>query len=121
MKTIDLSDLKVGDKAWSAAIGECRVTYIFEKVIQCDGTHEYYMNGIFYDEDIHPTLFHSEQEFREYWGFESNQLPTSAEIAMAAMQGILSNPNYSELPMEEVAKDAIKQADVMLTKLNEKQ
>jgi hypothetical protein len=116
MKTIDLSDLKAGDKAWSVQIGECRVTYIFENVLQCDGTHEYNVNGTFFEYDTHPTLFHSIEEFLEYWAIESNQ-PTRAQVAMAAMQAFVSLGTG----IEKAAELAVKQADALLTKLNEKQ
>jgi len=122
MKTIDLSDLKVGDKAWSAAIGECRVTYIFEKVIQCDGTHEYNVNGTWFDEDTHPTLFHSEQEFRDYWGIQRDidaPLTKREQFAMAAMQGLL-NSAYDKTYVR-IAEQSCKYADALLTKLNENQ
>jgi hypothetical protein len=118
MKKVDLSDLKVGDKAWSAAIGECRVTYVYERVIQCDGTHEYNMDGTWFDDDENPTLFHSEQEFREYWGMESNALTKREQFAMAAMQGLLSD---KQLSTEGAAVLAVKAADKLITKLNEKQ
>jgi len=121
MKTIDLSDLKAGDKAFSAAIGECRVTYIFEHVIQCDGTHEYNMDGTWFDYDDNPTLFHSEQEFREYWGLQRDTnvpLTKREQFAMAAIQGLLANENYSTTHPDVIAEISIKQADFMLTKLN---
>jgi hypothetical protein len=120
MKTIDLSDLKAGDKAFSAAIGECRVTYIFEHVIQCDGTHEYNMDGTWFDYDDNPTLFHSEQEFREYWGLQRDTnvpLTKREQFAMAAMLGLLTD---KELSTEGAAVLAVKAADALLTKLNEK-
>jgi hypothetical protein len=123
MKKVDLSDLKVGDKAWSAAIGECRVTCIYVNVIQCNGTHEHNFDGTCYEEDdIHPTLFHSEQEFREYWGLElaeSNQLTKREQFAMAAMQGLLSaNKHWS--CGEILASCSVQYADALITKLNEK-
>jgi hypothetical protein len=107
MKKVDLSDLKVGDKAWSAAIGECLVTYIYVNVIQCNGTHEHNFDGTCYEEDEkHPTLFHSEQEFREYWGlgetlevFESNTL-TKREL--------------------KIIDKMVERAIDLITKLNEK-
>jgi hypothetical protein len=128
MKKIDLSDLKVGDKAWSCAIGECRVTYVYDGVIQCNVTHEYNMDGTWFDDEDNPTLFHSEQEFREYWGMESNALTKREQFAMAAMQGILSNSNgaMSEsgsrklLSPYGVSNLSVQQADALLTKLNEK-
>jgi hypothetical protein len=131
MKKVDLSDLKVGDKAFSAAIGECRVTYIFEHVIQCDETHEYNVDGTWFDNDDNPTLFHSEQEFREYWGLQRDinaPLTKREQFAMAAMQGILANSNgaMSESGSKKllspygVANLSVQQADALLTKLNEK-
>jgi hypothetical protein len=125
MKTIDLSDLKEGDNAWSCAIGECRVTDVFENVVQCNGTHEYNFDGTFYEDDDKPTLFHSKEEFLEYWGFgatlevvESNQLTKREQFAMAAMQGLLSEGVWSSYNV--LAYEAINAADALLTKLNEK-
>jgi hypothetical protein len=124
MKKVNLSDLKVGDKAFSVAIGECRVTYIFEHVIQCDGTHEYNMDGTWFDNDDNPTLFHSEQEFREYWGLQRDTnvpLTKREQFAMAAMQGILSNSEYwGANSIDALVNTSVEQADALLTKLNEK-
>jgi hypothetical protein len=131
MKTIDLSDLKAGDKAWSCIDGECVVQksdMVDTWAIQCKDIwcikclgEWYAKNGILYEDDTHPTLFHSEQEFREYWGMESKQLPTRAEFAMAAMQGLLANGMYSSHTNEGVVDYAIEIADALLTKLNENQ
>jgi hypothetical protein len=121
MKKVDLSDLKVGDKAWSAAIGECLVTYVYERVIQCDGTHEYNSDGTWFEDDDNPTLFHSEQEFREYWGMESNALTKREQFAMAAMQGLLANSEYwGANSIDALVNTSVEQADALLTKLNEK-
>ena len=122
MKKVDLSDLKVGDKAFSAAIGNCRVTYIFEHVIQCDGTHEYNSDGTWFDYDDNPTLFHSEQEFREYWGLQRDTnvpLTKREQFAMAAMQGILANNRAPEFDYKHVTSAAIRFADYLAYNLEE--
>jgi hypothetical protein len=122
MKKVNLSDLKVGDKAFSAAIGECRVTYFFESIIQCDGTHEYNMDGTWFDYDDNPTLFHSEQEFREYWGLQRDTnvpLTKREQFAMAAMQGILANNRAPEFDYKHVTSAAIRFADYLAYNLEE--
>jgi hypothetical protein len=126
MKTIDLSDLKAGDKAWSCAYGEEKVTFVYEKEIEV-GNARYYKNGKFFEQDTHPTLFHSEQECQEYLGLcttleapESNVLTKREQFAMAAMQGLLANGMYSSHANEGVVDYAIEIADALLTKLNEK-
>jgi hypothetical protein len=125
MKTIDLSDLKPGDKAWSAHHGEVTIKMVINGNIYpifTDG-HDYTIDGKFSISDTHPTLFHSEQEFKEYWGIQRDidaPLTKREQFAMAAMQGILSNHEYSNATMEGVAKEAIKQADVLMIRLNEK-
>jgi len=69
MKTIDLSDLKSGDTAWSCVEGEGIIQETDSSepwTIRCHNQW-YQTNGISGVLDIHPTLFHNEQEFREYW------------------------------------------------------
>ena len=120
MKTIDLSDLKAGDKAWSCAYGEEKVTFVYEKEIEV-GNARYHKNGKFFEQDTHPTLFHSEQEFREYWGLQRDidvPLTKREQFAMAAMQGLLNSAAYSK--PEHYALASVEQADALLTKLNEK-
>jgi hypothetical protein len=114
--------LKAGDKAWSAQNATVNMLRVVDGNIYAvftDG-HDYTIDGKFSTSDTHPTLFHSEQEFREYWSMESKQLPTRAEIAMAAMQGLLANPDYLTLKWEKIADDSVNAADALLTKLNEK-
>jgi hypothetical protein len=120
MKTIDLSDLKVGDKAWSMQYG---VVYVFEIkatiIIKEIGSFDF--SGKWMDFDPHPTLFHSEQEFREYWGIQRDidaPLTKREQFAMAAMQGLLNSAAYSK--PEHYALASVEQADALLTKLNEK-
>jgi hypothetical protein len=134
MKTIDLSDLKAGDKAWSAMHGEVTIKIVYRMgMIQTELKLIHYQNGTFFKDDTHPTLFHSEQEFREYWGlgatleaFESNTLTKREQFAMAAMQGLLANPNGAmteggsmTFSPDGISHIALKQADALLTKLNE--
>jgi hypothetical protein len=123
MKTIDLSDLKAGDKAWSAMYGDVNVTEKNHEFIRVGVKKElstYYVNGNFCKSDVHPTLFHSEQEFREYWLFqESSTLTKREQFAMAAMQGMLTNPFWNDYSFDEQAEVAAEQADALLTKLNE--
>jgi hypothetical protein len=126
MKTIDLSDLKAGDTAWSCTCGEEKVIFVYETEIKFGNTH-YYKNGKFFEKDQHPTLFHSEQEFREYWGLgetlevlESNQLTKREQFAMAALQGLSNSPYYGDQTFDDVAADAVSFADALLTKLNER-
>jgi hypothetical protein len=96
-KIIDLSDLKAGDKVWNIHKGEVKILEIendeFYPLLVGSSKHTYYrfkLNGLYHTDDQHPTLFHSEQEFREYWGMESNQLTKREQFAMAAMQGLLA-------------------------------
>jgi hypothetical protein len=127
MKTIDLSDLKVGDKAWSAQNEHGKVTVIDKKNVYVkfdSGVCVYFFieNGRVYHDDTHPTLFHSEQEFREYWGIQRDidaPLTKREQFAMAAMQGLLNSAAYSK--PEHYALASVEQADALLTKLNEKQ
>jgi hypothetical protein len=118
MKKVDLSDLKVGDKAWSAMHGEVifiEKEYLIE-VSSEQGLHLFYKDGNCNIKDIHPTLFHSEQEFREYWGMESNQLTKREQFAMAAMQGLV----FLGHGINKAAEFSVLHADALLTKLNEK-
>ena len=83
MKTIDLSDLKAGDKAWSAMHGEVTIKMVYRTgIIQTELKLIHYQNGTFFKDDTHPTLFHSEQEFREYWGLESNTLTKREQMTI---------------------------------------
>jgi len=122
MKTIDLSDLKVGDKAWNIQKGEVKILEIendeFYPLLAGSSKHTYYrfkLNGLYHTDDQHPTLFHSEQEFREYHSMESNQLTKREQFAMAAMQGLVcSSTGY-----EQTSELAVRHADALLNKLNE--
>jgi hypothetical protein len=131
MKTIDLSDLKVGDKAWASTYGECFIEAIMNDddvfpiaIVDSDGEEvgTYTINGLWGKYEKHPTLFHSEQEFRDYWGIQRDidaPLTKREQFAMAAMQGLLAaSPNH--FPEDSLARVSIKQADALLTKLNEK-
>lgn len=67
---IDLSDLKVGDKAYSAQYGAGKMesysddgVYIKFNNGDCYG---FSFSGFHYESDAHPTLFHSKQEWLEY-------------------------------------------------------
>jgi hypothetical protein len=123
MKKVDLSDLKVGDKAWSAMHGYVTVSEKNHQFIRVEikkGFSTYYVNGNFCDSDTHPTLFHSKQEFFEYWGLQMDtnaHLTKREQFAMAAMQGMLSD---KDLSTEGAAVLAVNAADALLTKLNEK-
>ena len=126
MKIIDLSDLKAGDKAWSLQNEHGKVTAIDGKSVYVEfdsGVCVYFFieNGRVYQDDTHPTLFHSEQEFREYWGIQRDidvPLTKREQFAMAAMQGLLANPNT--LNHYDYSMLAVEQADLLLDKLNEK-
>ncbi len=132
MKTIDLSDLKVGDKAWSSRFGEVEITSFFDQhssfpievLTQKGKFYSCSKNGFRGHFEDHPTTFHSEQEFREYWSMqapESNQLTKREQFAMAAMQGLLAAmTDFDQYTEEEIADMAMQQADALLTKLNEK-
>ena len=70
---IDLSDLKVGDKAYSAIEGSGVVvalddSAVFVEFILDDESTEwdFHKNGKYYYKDTHPALFHSKQEWLEY-------------------------------------------------------
>jgi hypothetical protein len=123
MKKVDLSDLKVGDKAWSCVFGTVIIHGINNETsypIEVNAC-TFDVNGFQKYIHTHPTLFHSIEEFREYWSMQAPETLTKREqFAMAAMQGILSNPDYSKTLVEDVANQAIQQAYVMLIKLNEK-
>ena len=126
MKTIDLSDLKVGDKVWNIQKGEVKILEIekdeFYPLLAGSSKHTYYrfkLNGLYHTDDQHPTLFHSEQEFREYWGMESNQLTKREQFAMVAMQGLLANQYSRSTSCEFKVETAIEHADALITKLNE--
>jgi hypothetical protein len=122
MKIIDLSDLKAGDEAWSAMHGEVTIKMVYSTgMIQTELKLIHHQNGTFFKDDTHPTLFHSEQEFREYWGLQRDidaPLTKREQFAMAAMQGLLANPNT--LNHYDYSMLAVEQADLLLDKLNEK-
>jgi hypothetical protein len=115
MKKVDLSDLKEGDLAWDYQLGLVAITEIRKGNDYCIETDSggYTIDGKLWVNDNHPTLFHSEQEFLEYWGIESNQLTKREQFSKAAMQGLLANGMYT-------SNGAIELADALLTKLNEK-
>jgi hypothetical protein len=122
MKKVNLRDLKVGDKAWDYQLGLVTVTEIRKDNIYCICTDSvaYTISGRKWINDRKPTLFHSEQEFREYWGLQRDTnvpLTKREQFAMAAMQGLLVQPGLS---FYTVADLAVKAADALLTKLNEK-
>jgi hypothetical protein len=122
MKTIDLSDLKVGDKAWSTQQGEVEVVRIVDGNFYPihTKTEVYALDGKFSNSYEHPTLFHSEQEFRDYWGIQRDidaPLTKREQFAMAAMQGLL-NSAYDKTYVR-IAEQSCKYADALLTKLNE--
>jgi hypothetical protein len=126
MKTIDLSDLKAGDKAWSVQDGYVKVvhchdncTYPIEIKDKKGNYLTYTLNGLSKINNLYPTLFHSEQEFREYWGMESNQLTKREQFAMVAMQGLLANQYSRSTSCEFKVETAIEHADALITKLNE--
>jgi hypothetical protein len=121
-KKIDLSDLKVGDKAWSAIFGSGVIDDKNSEYVGVDFSGEnryFYLSGNLYQRDVYPTLFHSEQEFREYWGMESNTLTKREQFAMAAMQGLLANQYSRSTSCEFKVETAIEHADALITKLNE--
>jgi hypothetical protein len=125
MKTIDLNDLKAGDKAWSVQDGCVKVvhchdncTYPIEIKDKKGNYLTYTLNGLSKINNQHPTLFHNEQEFREYWGMESNQLTKREQFAMAAMQGLLAEDRWIDYNI--LANEAVIAADALLNKLNEK-
>ena len=123
MKKVDLSDLKAGDKAFNYQLGLVTVSEICKGQDYCIGAEGggYTIGGKLWVNDTHPTLFHSEQEFREYWGMESNQLTKREQFAMAAMQGLLAAPVVEPVKIKDLVVDAIDVADFMLNKLNENQ
>jgi hypothetical protein len=120
MKIIDLSDLKAGDKAWSYQYGVVDIIEIdFSRAYPLGTiTGTYTLHGKTIIDHPRPTLFHSEQEFLEYLGLESNTLTKREQFAMAAMQGLLNSAAYSK--PEHYALASVEQADALLTKLNEK-
>ena len=78
-KVIDLSDCKVGDKLWSVVAGTVEVleskigtTYPI-LITEKEEKSAYDLTGKFVKYDIHPTLFHSFEEFCEYWDLEKKK------------------------------------------------
>src|SRR5574343_648109 len=67
---IDLSDLKVGDKVYSSQDGTGKVDSYSNTGINIKFDNStfgsYSSAGFQYKLDIHPTLFHSKQEWLEY-------------------------------------------------------
>ena len=127
MKTIDLSDLKIGDTAWSCEEGEVLIQKSLEGInlhypITTE-SHSYTIEGKHYKGDLHPALFRSKQEFLEYWGLEpkieSNTLTKREQFAMAAMQGILANNRAPEFDYKHVTSAAIRFADYLSYNLAE--
>jgi hypothetical protein len=129
MKKIDLSDLKVGDKVFTMHNGWDTIFEIkvgWWGTYWCSSGHIYSKDGQRYENDTHPTLFHSEQEFREYFNLgvtleavESNQLTKREQFTMAAMQGLLASPTAYSVKIKDLVGDAIDIADFTLSKLNE--
>jgi len=122
MKKVNLSDLKVGDNAWDYQLGLVTITEICKDNDYCIETDSggYTIGGKLWIDDPHPTLFHSEHEFREYWGLQRDTnvpLTKRDQFAMAAMQGLLTD---KDLGTEGAAVLAVKAADALITKLNEK-
>ena len=111
MKTQNLSDLKIGDTAWSCEEGEVVIQKSLEGLNPhypiTTESHSYTIEGKHYKGDLYPVLFRSKQEFLEYWGLEpkleSNQLTKREMFAMAAMQGILANPECANIGAETAA------------------
>jgi hypothetical protein len=125
MKTIDLSDLKAGDKAWSCVFGTVIIHGINNETnypIEVNAC-TFDVNGFQKYIHTHPTLFHSEQEFREYWGLQRDidaPLTKREQFAMALMQPMMANPSWEDYELEEMIKAALIATDALLTKLNEK-
>jgi hypothetical protein len=123
MKKVDLSDFKVGDKAWSAMHGDVTVAEKNHQFIRVEAKKvfsTYYVNGNFCDSDTHPTLFHSQQEFLEYWGLQRDidaPLTKREQFAIAAMQGILSNSKAPEFDYDHVTSAAVRFADYLVYNL----
>ena len=126
MKTQDLSDLKIGDTAWSCEEGEVIIQKSLEGInlhypITTEN-HSYTIEGKHYKGDLYPVLFRSKQEFLKYWGLQRDidvPLTKREQFAMAAMQGILANPELEQLTTLAVSVIASEQADALLAKLNE--
>lgn len=58
---------------------------------------------------------HLQQQIKE---LKEQNLTKREQFAMAAMQGILSDPNYSNTGINSIANYSIEAADVLLAKLN---
>jgi len=163
---IDLSDLNEGDLFFSGAHGYGVVTaHIgYDIVVKfANGCKADFINtGKQKETDIHPTGFHSIEEFKRYWeldeelrdahdyldmlGIEKTQVYEQGhehllslehritllansgspkpvdqrfEVAKAAMQGLLANPESFTWKTEVLSRDAVMYADALLTKLNE--
>ena len=123
MKTIDLSDLKAGDKAWSATKGEVEITAVDKtqiygvEVVTCIGTNlTFRLNGMYVAEDTHPALFHSEKEFREYWGMEKTETNEKREFTKKAAIALLYAGN---LPNQNACRKAIEFTEIFFNELNE--
>lgn len=59
---------------------------------------------------------HLQQQIKELK--KAQELSKREQFAMAAMQGILSDPNYSNTGINSIANYSIEAADVLLAKLN---
>jgi hypothetical protein len=120
MKKVDLSDLKVGDKVFTMHNGWDTISEIrggWWGMYWLSSGHIYSRDGQRYEKDTHPTIFHSQQEFREYWGLESNTLTKREQFAMAAMQGILSNSKAPEFDYDHVTSAAVRFSDYLVYNL----
>jgi hypothetical protein len=122
MKTIDLSDLKAGDKAWSVRFGNvilCNPVNTDYPIQLIDDT-SFDVHGCNYEDDPHPMIFHSEQEFREYWGLQRDidaPLTKREQFAMAAMHGLMANPEIIKLKPQTVSRLSLEQADDLINGL----
>ena len=128
MKTQDLSDLKIGDTAWSCEEGEVVIQKSLEGLNPhypiTTESHSYTIEGKHYKGDLYPVLFRSKQEFLDYWAIEqkleSNQITKREQFAMALMQPMMANPSWEDYELEEMIKAALIAADALIAKLNEK-
>jgi hypothetical protein len=119
MKTIDLSDLKAGDKAWSAMHGKVTIKMVYRTgMIQTELKLIHHQNGTFFKDDTHPTLFHSEQEFREYWDMEKTETNEKREFTKKAAIALLYAGN---LPNQNACRKAIEFTEIFFNELNDKQ
>ena len=114
MKKNDLSHLKVGDKVWSVQTNEAKITYIHNNIlIEINGDNECYMDGRYLEDDKHPTVFESKENFLEYWGINTNN-----EKREFTKQAAIALLNRGEMPSQSAIETAIQFTEMLFKELD---